>query len=62
MDRRKIESDIRKKVNAVFRGSSIEIAFPQRDIHLDTKTPLKVQMVSAEEESESNEEAAQSKP
>lgn len=49
MDRRTIESDIRSKVDAVFRGSSIEIAFPQRDIHFDADRPLRVQVVPTEE-------------
>ncbi len=56
MDRRMIESDIRKRIDTLFRGASIEIAFPQRDVHLDTRTPLRVQMVTEETEAEAAEE------
>ena len=45
MDRRIIESDLRNRIDSVFRSAKIEIAFPQRDVHLDTKTPLRVQVV-----------------
>lgn len=48
MDRRIIESDLRNRIDSVFRGAHIEIAFPQHDVHLDTKTPLRVQVVEPE--------------
>ncbi len=48
MDRRLIESDIRARIDSVFRGAGIEIAFPQRDIHLNTRGPLQVQVVEPE--------------
>ncbi|MGE3180197.1 MAG: mechanosensitive ion channel domain-containing protein [Phycisphaerae bacterium] len=45
MDRRIIESDIRFRVDSLFREAGITIAFPQRDIHLDTLSPLQVQVL-----------------
>ncbi len=58
MDRLMIESDIRSKIDALFRGSSITIAFPQRDIHFDTLEPLRVRILKDEEEEDAEEEAA----
>ncbi|HUV76484.1 MAG TPA: mechanosensitive ion channel domain-containing protein, partial [Desulfobacterales bacterium] len=40
MDRRIIESDIRFHIDELFRKAGIVIAFPQRDVHLDTQSPL----------------------
>ncbi|MCH7701319.1 MAG: mechanosensitive ion channel [Planctomycetes bacterium] len=45
MDRRMIESDIRYRIDALFREAGIVIAFPQRDVHLDTATPLEVRLL-----------------
>lgn len=45
MDRRIIESDIRFRIDALFREAGITIAFPQRDVHLDSLSPLQVQML-----------------
>ena len=39
-----VESDIRFNIDAKFRESEIEIAFPQRDIHLDTSRPLEIRI------------------
>ena len=47
-ERRRIESDMRFKIDHLFRDAGISIAFPQRDVHLDTASPLKVQMVAPE--------------
>jgi potassium efflux system protein len=45
MDRRIIESDIRFHIDELFRKAGIVIAFPQRDIHLDTQKPLEFRLV-----------------
>ena len=34
MDRKMIESDIRYRIDALFREAGIVIAFPQRDLHI----------------------------
>jgi len=44
MDIRRIQSDVRFKVNALFDEHNIVIAFPQRDIHLDTSKPLEIHL------------------
>jgi small-conductance mechanosensitive channel len=48
MDLRKIQSDVRFRVDELCRESHISIAYPQRDIHLDTLKPLDVRVVQAE--------------
>lgn len=45
MELRKIRSDLRFKIDALFREAGLVIAFPQRDVHLDTLKPLDVRMV-----------------
>jgi len=45
MDRRIIESDIRFHIDDLFREAGIVIAFPQRDVHLDTQKPLEFRLV-----------------
>jgi small-conductance mechanosensitive channel len=45
MDRRIIESEIRFRIDELFREAGIVIAFPQRDVHLDIQKPLKFHMV-----------------
>lgn len=42
MVRRRIESDLRYRIDELFREHGIVIAFPQRDVHLDTTKPLEV--------------------
>ena len=46
MDRRRIESDVRYRIDHLFRDAGISIAFPQRDVHLDTNAPLDVHIIS----------------
>ncbi len=41
------ESDVRFRVDELFRGAGITISFPQRDVHLDTLKPLDVRLVPA---------------
>jgi small-conductance mechanosensitive channel len=45
MDLRRIESDLRFRIDEVFKAHSICIAFPQRDVHLDTLRPLDVRVI-----------------
>lgn len=47
MDRRIIESDVRFHVDDLFREAGIVIAFPQRDVHLDTTRPLELKILNA---------------
>jgi small-conductance mechanosensitive channel len=49
MERLQIESDIRFRIDEVFREAGIVIAFPQRDVHLDTAKPLDVRVVARED-------------
>ncbi|MDH3437549.1 MAG: mechanosensitive ion channel [Betaproteobacteria bacterium] len=39
-------TELHSAIDAAFKEAGIEIAFPQRDIHFDTKQPLEVRMVS----------------
>ncbi len=48
MQRRRIASDIRFEIDHVFREAGIVIAFPQRDVHLDTLKPLDVRILGRE--------------
>jgi small-conductance mechanosensitive channel len=50
------ESDIRFRIDDLFRESRIVIAFPQRDIHLDTKGPLEFKILDANAPSQTNKE------
>jgi small-conductance mechanosensitive channel len=45
MDRRIVESDIRFHIDKLFHEAGIVIAFPQRDVHLDTQKPLEFRLV-----------------
>ncbi len=49
MDLERITSDLRFRVDELFAKADITIAFPQRDLHLDTLKPLEVKMVGPEE-------------
>ena len=42
MQARIVESDLRHRIDRLMRDANIAIAFPQRDIHLDTLKPLEV--------------------
>jgi len=44
MDLRKIQSDLRFRIDALFREAGITISFPQRDIHIDTLKPLEIRL------------------
>ena len=47
---RQIRSDIRFRIVDAFEEHGIVIAFPQRDVHLDSPAPLQVQVVGADNE------------
>ena len=49
MDRRKTLSDLRYRVDELFREAGIVIAFPQRDVHLDNLRPLQVRVLGNDE-------------
>ncbi|MDG2167720.1 MAG: hypothetical protein P8L44_07310 [Opitutales bacterium] len=46
LDIDRINSEIRFRIDATFKEAEICIAFPQRDVHLDTLSPLEVNVVS----------------
>jgi small-conductance mechanosensitive channel len=48
IERRMIESDIRFRIDALFRDAGIVISFPQRDVHLDTASPLDVRVLPSQ--------------
>jgi len=41
-----IESDIRFRIDELFRNAGVTIAFPQRDIHIDTLSPMEIRLVN----------------
>lgn len=47
MDLRRIRSDLHYRIDALFREADITIAFPQRDLHLETLKPLEVRVISS---------------
>jgi len=49
MDKRIIESDVRRLLCHHLSEKGIVIAFPQRDVHLDAAVPLRVEVVSEPE-------------
>jgi len=59
VDVRGIASDLRHRIDRLFRDAGITIAFPQRDVHLDTLHPLKIQMVNASESAADRAEAGE---
>lgn len=48
MDYRVVCSDLRFRIDRLFREAGITIAFPQQDVHLDSLSPLKVSLVEPE--------------
>ena len=49
MDARAICSDVRFRIDKLFREAGITIAFPQRDVHMDTLKPLDIRLVKGVE-------------
>lgn len=46
-----VGSDLRRRILTSFAENHISIAFPQRDVHLDSLRPIQVQLLSADSES-----------
>ncbi len=46
---RRIQSEIRFRIDELFREAGIVIAFPQQDVHLDSQSPIEVRMVGPHE-------------
>ena len=46
MDRERVLSDIRFRIDGLFREAGIVIAFPQRDVHIHPSAPLPVQVLA----------------
>ena len=45
LDRLEFESALRFRIDDVFREADITIAFPQRDVHLDSIKPVEVRVL-----------------
>ena len=45
IERRKVESEMRFRIDALFREADIVIAFPQQDVHLFAEQPLTIKTV-----------------
>ena len=54
---REIRSDIRFRICDLFAENDIVVAFPQRDVHLDTKNALEIRVLPAEGQAPGNETA-----
>ena len=50
MDRRRSLSNVRFRIDELFRENDIVIAFPQRDVHLDSLRPLEVRLLEEDPE------------
>lgn len=48
---KQIASDIRFAIDDLFREHQITISFPQRDVHLDSLSPIQVQVISPSKQS-----------
>jgi small-conductance mechanosensitive channel len=44
-ERKRVESDLRFKIDHLFREAGVVIAFPQRDVHLEATRPITVQVL-----------------
>ena len=55
MDVKVICSDVRFRIDRLFREAGIVIAFPQRDVHLDAARPLEIRLRGPEEDDGSDE-------
>ena len=49
MEKRLAESGVRFRIDELFREAGIGIAFPQRDIHLDTQRPLEFRLIDSKD-------------
>ncbi|MDL1871614.1 mechanosensitive ion channel [Deltaproteobacteria bacterium PRO3] len=48
LERRLVESDLRFMIEGAFSEAGVNIAYPQRDVHLDTVKPLEVRVVGGD--------------
>ena len=48
IERKLIESNVRFRIDDLFREAGIVIAFPQRDVHIDAARPLELHLVKQE--------------
>ncbi len=46
MQMRKVQSEVRFRIDELFREHGLVIAFPQRDVHLDSASPIEVRVVA----------------
>jgi len=51
---RMIESSLRYRVDKLFREAGLVIAFPQRDVHLDTQRPLEFRLIDTKDPSDNH--------
>ncbi|PTY07793.1 hypothetical protein DB347_06090 [Opitutaceae bacterium EW11] len=51
-DRVEVETELRHRINEAFVRAGIVMAFPQRDMHLDTSRPLQIEVLHPELRSE----------
>ena len=49
MEKRLVESTVRFNIDRLFRENDVVIAFPQRDVHIDTSNPIPIQMIDKHE-------------
>ena len=45
LDRHRAQSRLRFRIDALFHDAGVVIAFPQRDVHLDSQSPVEVRVV-----------------
>ena len=45
MDSKRAKSNVRRKIDKLFRENDITIAYPQRDVHLDIDRPIEINLV-----------------
>ena len=49
LERLRLESNIRFRIDELFREAGVVIAFPQRDVHIDTSRPLEFKVIGTGE-------------
>ena len=49
---RDIRSDVRFRITELFAENNIVVAFPQRDVHLDTSSPLELRMLKEDNDAD----------
>ncbi len=47
-ERARIESDLRFRIDNLFNEAHIVIAYPQRDVHIDSQRPIPIRLVASE--------------